>query len=324
MLLHRERCDAGQSVMEARSKRIFWYTRRDGVVRGPYPQKQISRYILLGRIRESDELRAGEGEWKRVSDHPALIPEVMKLPPTEENRQKLLIARMREDERRPGDRRGPVAGLSPVERRGRAERRRAEAPELLRHRELKYRVSHSRAGNDRLYRYPLGFSALVLLGFLVSYLGQQRLPQAPASDCAAPPGPGVNWNNCNLSGLRGDSADLLGAQVRNARLDAAQLSNARLVGADLEFTSLNLCDLRAADLSQANLRGVNLRGSDLRYATLAQANLAYANLSEARLEGADLRGAILDHSIWINQQTCAPGSVGQCRPLQGPETDAAD
>jgi hypothetical protein len=301
-------------MTEAKSKRTLWYTQREGVVRGPYPAKQVSRYILLGRIRDADELRPEDGDWKRVSDCPELIPEVMKLPPTEENRQKLLIARMHEDERRPGERRGHAAGAAKLqERRSRPERRRSEAPELLRHRELKHEVSHARSSDAKLYRYPLTFVVLVLLGFSFSYLLKQGQPEVVAANCAAQPHPGVNWNNCNLSGLRSERADLLGAHARNARLDAAQLASARLADADLEYTSLNLSDLRAADLSRANLRGVALRGSDLRDATLVEANLSYANLSGARLEGADFTGAILDHTIWIDQQSCAAGSVGECR-----------
>ena len=72
-----------------KSHRILWHTRRDGVVRGPYPDKQISRYILLGRICKDDELRPDNGSWAPMSAYPELIPEVMKLPPTEENLQKL-------------------------------------------------------------------------------------------------------------------------------------------------------------------------------------------------------------------------------------------
>ena len=63
-----------------RIRRVLWYTRRDGVVRGPYPDRQISRYILLGRIGENDELRPEGGQWAGMKDYPDLIPEVMKLP----------------------------------------------------------------------------------------------------------------------------------------------------------------------------------------------------------------------------------------------------
>jgi hypothetical protein len=178
---------------------MVWYTRREGVVRGPYPQRRISRYILLGRIRDSDELRPGDGEWRPVSGYPELIPAVMKLPATEENRQKLLIARMREDERRPGGRRDAARGEPGREGPGRPERRRPETPELIGCRELKYQVSHRRPGRRaRRYMYPLALLALALGGFMLGLLGRDAEPQSATSNCAARPMPGLIRNNCNL------------------------------------------------------------------------------------------------------------------------------
>lgn len=306
-------------MIEPKAKRVFWYTRRGSVVRGPYPAGQISRYILLGRIREADELRCDGGEWQALDNYPELIPEVMKLPPTEENRQKLLMARMREDERRPLDRRDTrAASAEALERRGGHERRRKETEEERRYRELKYQLSHRSRSTAHLYRYPVIFTVIVMLGFVLSYALERIEPEVAPPDCAAGPRPGVNWNNCNLSGLRSERAELIGAQMRNVRLDSAQLSGAQLVGADMEYTSLNLSNLQRADLSHARLVGVTMRGTDLRGARLLDADLSYANLSGARIEGADFSGAVLDHAIWIDQKPCGPNSRGVCRQaLQG-------
>jgi len=295
--------------------RVLWYTRRDGVVRGPYPDKQISRYVLLGRICKTDELRPDAGEWGPVSAYPELIPEVMKLPPTEENLQKLQMARLREDERQPGDRRerSPNPPAHVMERRAGQERRRPETTEVLRHRDLRYQVSHEMHPGGKLYRYPMVASVLVILGFLVSYVMEQAEPEVIPPDCAAKPRPGVNWDNCNQIGLVANQVDLIGAHISNAKLDTAQLAGARLAGVDLEYTSLNLSNLKQADLSNANLTGVALRGSDLRNSKLVKANLSYANLSGASIEGADFSGAILDNAIWIDQKPCIPGSIGECR-----------
>ena len=299
-----------------KSQRILWYTRRNGVVRGPYPQQQISRYILLGRICPDGEVRPEGGAWQSLSVYPELIPEVMRLPPTEENLEKLLIARMREDERQPVDRRerAPNGCSEEVKnlRSGR-ERRRAETEEQVRHRLIKYQVAHQPRASGKLYRYPLVAVALVLLGFMLSYLLELGAPETVPPDCAAPARPGVNWNHCNQIGLVAEGADLVGAQIGNARLDAAQLSGASMAGVNLEYSSLNLSNLSRADLSHARLVGVALRGSDLRNSKLVDADLSYANLSGARIEGADLSGAILDNAIWIDQQACMPGSVGGCR-----------
>jgi hypothetical protein len=300
---------------EKSSQRVLWYTRRDGVVRGPYPQKQISRYILLGRIRDSDELMPADGGWDLLGAYPDLIPEVMKLPPTEENYQKLLRARMREDERQPGDRRDRDTDTPEhiKERRSGADRRRPEVDDVLRYRELKFQVSHTSNKAGKQYRYPVLVAVLVLLGFAISYALETVEPDYLPPDCTSAPRPGVNWDNCNQIGLVANKSNLVGAHIRSARMDSAQLYAARLTGAELQYTSLNLSNLQGADLSYANLLGVTLRGSDLRDTRLIKANLSYANLSGASIEGADFTDAILDHTIWVDQQPCAPGSIGVCK-----------
>lgn len=294
---------------------MLWYTRRDGIVRGPYPGRQVSRYILLGRIRESDDVKPDGGTWTALSAYPELIPDVMKLPPSEENRQKLLMARMREDERQPGDRREREPNQDAEgfrEQRSGGERRRRESEEELRHRLLRYQLTHAAQASRSAYRYPLVASGLVLLGLLLSFVLALFEPEEVAPDCAARAHPGVNWNNCNQVGLVASRADLVGASISNARMDRSQLSGAQLSGVNLEYSSLNLSDLRRADLSHARLVGATLRGADLRNSSLVQADLSYANLSSASIEGADFSGAILDNAIWVDQKPCVPGSVGVC------------
>ncbi len=295
------------------SRRVLWYTRRGSVVRGPYPDRQISRYILLGRIRDPDELKTEDGEWAVMSDHPELIPDVMKLPSSEENRQLLLIARMREDERTPGDRRdrNPVP-QSVRERRGGEERRREETDDVLRHRQLKYKVAHTVHRNGTLYRYPLVFTVIVLIGFAISYLMGKVEPETVPPDCSAGPRPGVDWNHCNLTGAKLDGADLVGAKLSNVKLNMAQLFGANLSGTTLDYASFDLANLEQANLSHANLFGATLRGANLRAARLVEANLAYTNLSGAVIEGADLSGAVLDNAIWVDERICLPGSRGRC------------
>ncbi|MEA2079832.1 MAG: pentapeptide repeat-containing protein [Pseudomonadota bacterium] len=298
-----------------KSHRVLWYTRREGMVRGPYPKKQISRYVLLGRIRTTDQVRPDGGDWQELSACPELIPEVVKLPPSAENKQKLLMARLREDERQPGDRRERAAKVPQElrEQRSGPERRQPESAEALRHRGLRHQVSHQVRGSGKLYRYPLVATVLVMLGFLLSYLLKQVETESVSPDCAATPQPGVKWDNCNLVGLVANRVNLLGASINNARLDNAQLSGANLDGVNLEYTSLNLSNLQQADLSHARLVGVTLRGSDLRDSKLVMADLSYANLSDANIEGADFSGAILDNTIWIDQKLCVPGSIGVCK-----------
>lgn len=295
---------------------IRWYTRREGVTRGPYPAGLISRYILLGRIRDSDELRCGEGgEWRPLSAYPELIPELMKLPPTEENRQKLLMARLREDERRPGDRRLNQGAwdVETLERRSRQERRSPESEAVRHHRELKRRFLVPPQAEPHPYRYPLLLAAAVVAGFLLGLLVQRGAPPEHRPDCGAAPAAGINWDNCNLSGARIAGADLGGASIRNAHLDGVLLAGAGLAGARLDYSSLRISDLQGADLRGAVLIGAVLSGADLRNARFDNANLAYTNLSGAQIEGARFDGAILDQAIWTDQRMCARGSRGRCR-----------
>jgi len=286
------------------------------VVRGPYPSNQISRYVLLGRICTTDKVRLEGGDWQELSACPDLIPEVMRLPASAAHKQKLLMARLREDERQAGDRRerAPNPPQDVGEQRSGRERRQPESAEVLRHRALRGQISHSPpAGNGTLYRYLLVASVLVILGFLVSYLLEQAETESVYADCAATPRPGVKWDNCNLVGLVANRANLFGADISNARMDSAQLSGANLDGVNLTYASLNLSNLRQADLSHARLVGVTLRGSDLRDSKLIMADLSYANLSDANIEGADLTGAIFDNAIWLDQRLCMPGSIGVCK-----------
>jgi len=285
------------------------------MVRGPYPGNQISRYVLLGRICTSDEVRPNGGDWQELSAYPELIPEVMRLPAGAADTQKLLMARLREDERQAGDRRERAPNLPQHirEQRSGRERRQPEPAEVLRHRQLRDQVSHQAQDNGKLYRYPLVASVLVVLGLLLSYLLQQFEAESVSPDCSATPRPGVKWGNCNLIGLVANRVNLLGADISNARMDSAQLSGANLDGVNLEYTSLNLSNLQQADLSHARLVGVTLRGSDLRDSKLIMADLSYANLSDANIEGADFTGAILDYTIWIDQRPCISGSIGVCK-----------
>ncbi len=301
-------------MTEEQDKAERWYTRRDGVIRGPYPAGQISRYILLGRIRETDQLSLDQHTWKEVSACQLLIPQVMKLPPTEENIKRLMMARMREDERCPGDRRDrePEPPQHIKERRSGDERRQTESELLVRHRKLKQDIIQSVSNVSSDYKLPLSMVAVVVAGFILSYFTRPSQQQVAVPDCMAPVAAGVNWDGCNFSSAHLKDAILDNAMIRNARLDGSLLSGASLVNARLDYSSLANSDLSNADLTNAVLVGASLNGANLRNAKLDKANLAYANLSGALIEGADLTNAVLDNAIWVDQSECAPGSVGRC------------
>lgn len=293
----------------------LWFTRRDGQVRGPFPQRQITRYVLLGRIREDDELSADRETWNPLRELPQLIPEEMKNVVTDEDRQRLREARMRADERRGGDRRlgSERLRVDNGERRRASDRRQEEDSEMLRHREARRAVlDQARAPASPTCGPVCGRALAAALLLLIVFV--LFTPERPAShpDCGAPPAPEVDWSNCRMPGMVAEQADLRGARVGNMDLTGANLVGSRLAGADLAYTTLNLADLRRTDLSNARLTGAGLQSADLRGARLAGADLSYADLRGARLEGTVLNGARLDHAIWLNGEQCQPGSVARC------------
>lgn len=303
----------------------LWYTRRDGVVKGPFPGPLISSYILLGRLNEKDELSNDGERWGPIAKFPELMPDVMKNVQTEEDRQRLELARMRVDERlaekrlieqRAHAREVVAAEWDGPERRG-DERRRPESESTVRHREHRRKLLEEMGGRthpQHPYIVPL---ILVLIFVVLIYSFYQLWQQLSTSevsepDCSAQPAPGVNWSYCLMQGR----------SLRRQNLSHAELTNINFQGADLQGADLSNANLDYADLSGANLGFVNLRGASLRGAILVNVNLsgaeatgadlAYANLQGANLSGTRLEGANLTKAYWTDGRTCAVGSLGQC------------
>jgi hypothetical protein len=102
-----------------------WYARRNGTVRGPFTDERIARYILLGRIRLVDELSTDRVRWQPLRHYPELFPEELLQLSSWEDYQKLVVARMKIDERT-GQRRGMQENLlqpARKERRKQSDRR---------------------------------------------------------------------------------------------------------------------------------------------------------------------------------------------------------
>ena len=289
----------------------LWYVRRNRQVKGPFPSPQISRFVAVGRIRETDELSSDQRTWLPLSRLPELIPEAIRDGAGEDTLKSL---RRREDERGQDDRRGQQTPTSPgaANERTERDRRAPEDAETLTLREAKTRLLQERRNrrDDYLPRW-LGTAVVLLL-----VLGLALL-LVPAQDedepaCDAEPGPSVNWSNCRLENLSVTRQDLSGARISNAKLRQANLFGSKLVGADLAYRDLVKANLSYADLSGASLKGTSLMGADLAYANLSGADLSFADLSQAVLGGAVLSGAQLGNAVWLDGQICIPGSVGQC------------
>lgn len=159
------------------SNKQLWYTRRDKEIRGPFPPGLITRYILLGRILESDELSTDQISWQQVTRLPDLIPPEMKLDQNKpENREKLRIARMREDEREAIDRRAQNTldnNKQPNHTQRRKDRRSSESDDVIRHREIRTQLLESLRQKQRENYVPriigVMFVFTAIVWFALSY-----------------------------------------------------------------------------------------------------------------------------------------------------------
>ncbi|WP_018174204.1 MULTISPECIES: pentapeptide repeat-containing protein [unclassified Thioalkalivibrio] len=309
----REATDPPPSSSEAvRHER--WFLRRPDGVCGPYPARQIGRFLILGRLTEQDEISQDREFWVRIAERPHLIPEEVRLANTPGGKERLERARLREDERLRERRSHASDSFYRDQRKG--DRRCPENLETLNHRQLWAALLDRTPFPWRQWvQGPRpwilsGVALFLATGLLVWFAQQQEI--TPAPDCDAPPGPSVNWNYCNKSGAALRGADLAGASLYDTRLSAARLERAQLADADLRYANLDRARLDGADLSRAQLTGADLRSARLRSTRLEDADLRHADLSGADLTDARLEGARLDRAIWIDGRICAAGSVGHC------------
>ena len=77
-----------------------WYTRRDDVVRGPFTAENVSRYILLGRIRLDDELSQDRETWVIAGHLDSLLPAELINQSSWDDYQQLVTAHIKVDERK--------------------------------------------------------------------------------------------------------------------------------------------------------------------------------------------------------------------------------
>ena len=76
-----------------------WYVLRDSRIQGPYTNTQLSRYMLLGRVRKNDRFSRDGESWQSVEAVADLIPEPLKRIDSEQGWQQYLLAKAAIDER---------------------------------------------------------------------------------------------------------------------------------------------------------------------------------------------------------------------------------
>ncbi len=290
----------------------LWYTRNNNGVKGPFTIGMVQRFVLIGRLAQDDEVSRDKKAWTVVRNTPEVIPEEMRDIRSDEDQQRLLQARLREDERLKDRRRSELSEFQG--RRNKKDRRQLEDLNVRIHREIKNQTQENYVQDSR-NTLPMFIGALLLIGLMIVgifvYIETAKLgPQSP--DCNSQPGPAVNWSHCQMEGVQLSSRDLHDARFNNTNLTAARLSNSRLMNADLAYANLALADLQQADLQQASLKGTNLRNADLRRSNFSASDLSYADLSNADIDGAIFKDAILYKTIWIDGEVCLPESVGRC------------
>ncbi len=289
-------------------KHRLWYLKNGNETVGPFPSGLIRRHLILGRLRESDEISPDGDFWGRVDNFPELIPDELVLAAAG-NPETLIQARLREDERQPGDRR-QRQGQAPDDRRN-SDRRRTENELAVHHRLQRASLKTPSRKPSQLVVTLVGF--LLLVGVLLAYytLPGTQLPIQSRS-CNDTPKPAVNWSNCALSGLQAVATDLRQANISNAQLVGADFRGANLEQSNMAYSDLRMAKLQKARLGAANLIGASLRGADLSEADLRGADLSYVDLTDARLDSAVLTGARLAKAIWIDGKVCAADSMGRC------------
>jgi len=81
--------------------------------------------------------------------------------------------------------------------------------------------------------------------------------------CSVAPGPGLDFQYCDLSGVVLAGLDLTGIDFSGADLTNADLSGTILIDADFVDANLTGANLSGADLSGADFSGANLSGAIL-------------------------------------------------------------
>lgn len=292
-----------------------WYIRRKGEVKGPYPAGLITRYVLLGRLLEDDEISPDRNVWTLLREHRELIPEVMKAAITDPaTQQRLEAARRWADERntqrRTQERMQSAGGAE--QRATTSDRRNSEDAPIV-----QYRLTRTARDHEHEKSTHQWIALVVIIGVvgtIIAALVYFYKPPPPdeAVNCSSAPTPKVNWSNCTLDGAQLSGADLVDAKLYSAKMTGANLRGARLTSSNLSYATMNLASLDGADLRGANLVGASLRRARLANAHLERADLSYADLTGAELSGVALGEAKLGNAIWPDGKVCAPESVGTC------------
>jgi len=77
-----------------------WYVQKGSRVQGPFSTNEVGRFLLLGRVRNTDRVSRDGELWEPVTQVPELIPEELLNLQSDEGWNQFLTVRKSEDERR--------------------------------------------------------------------------------------------------------------------------------------------------------------------------------------------------------------------------------
>lgn len=292
----------------------LWFIRRGNELQGPFASGLVKRYILLGRLRLSDQASADRLSWQPLSDIPDLHPSEMGLDLNDKSMRERFFAAIRwADERLGPDRRDGIIPSAEILERRKGDRRSSELPDSIRYRDSKLkRLQANREKNAASRKIAVSLLLIIAAIGALAFYFMPSVQQETMNDCTVPARSGVDWGNCSMEGKNISGKELKAANMSNINLTAANLQATRLLHADLSFASLNRADLQGANLQYATLKGADLRGANLTNADLTGADLSYSDLTNAILNGANLAGSKLDKAIWIDKTICRVGSISKC------------
>jgi hypothetical protein len=77
-----------------------WYVQKGSRVQGPFSTTEVGRFLLLGRVRNTDRVSRDGELWEPVTQVPELIPEELLNLQSDEGWNQFLKVRTDEDERK--------------------------------------------------------------------------------------------------------------------------------------------------------------------------------------------------------------------------------
>jgi len=285
---------------------MVWYIRSQNKVMGPFPAGHIQQSILLGRIGLDDHASEDKQEWRPVRNCAELIPDVLKLDATAENREERIEAAKRwADERRYERREGEDPSRTGA---GRRDEESVITAEYREHREAGFKAVKTR--RDKSVLVLLMVVVLLISGVSVALLLPTPVPKL--AQCNSPAADNINWVDCQLIGLQSLNSRLNGAILANGNFEAANLVGSEINQADLSYINLKNANLSFVSLKKSRLIGADLRHSDLSNVDFQGADLSYANLTGANIMNVNFDKAVLKNTIWVDGKICRHSSVGQC------------